>query len=118
MAKTQNACDFFLIQIKKKKNVKLAKWLGGSSSACVQDFNFQTTEPVLTVYGEWFIPNITPIANEPKQAETVGFWVGIDGFGNSQVCKQVPPPLFLLLAWSVGMDRWYPLPPIQVIFSP
>jgi len=53
----------------------------------VSKFGFKPPQPVVTVYGEWFIPTITPTVNEPQQAETVGFWVGIDGFGNSQVLQ-------------------------------
>jgi hypothetical protein len=53
----------------------------------VSQLNYNPPEPVNTVYGEWFIPNITPIPNEPPQGQTVGFWVGIDGYTNGQVLQ-------------------------------
>ena len=60
-------------------------WAGAVQQ--VNHFGFNPPEPVVTVYGEWFIPTITPVVNEPNVQETVGFWVGIDGFGNNQVLQ-------------------------------
>lgn len=59
----------------------------GGAVQQVNHFGFNPPEPVVTVYGEWFIPTVTPVTNEPNSAETVGFWVGIDGFGNNQVLQ-------------------------------
>ena len=53
----------------------------------VSDFNFKPAEPVNMVYGEWFIPSVEPDYNNPNNAMTVGFWVGIDGFTNGQVLQ-------------------------------
>src|SRR5690349_15195685 len=39
----------------------------------VSQFNYNPPEPVNTVYGEWFIPTVTPITNEPPGSQTVGF---------------------------------------------
>jgi len=81
----------------------------------VKNLGFNPPEPVVSVYGEWFIPNITPVANEPNQAETVGFWVGIDGFGNNQVLQAgmaatITGNNVQYWVWT----EWYPLLPIRV----
>lgn len=81
----------------------------------VANLGFNPPEPVVTVYGEWFVPTITPIANEPNQPETVGFWVGIDGFGNNQVLQAgmaatITGNSVNYWVWT----EWYPIPAIQV----
>jgi Peptidase A4 family len=85
----------------------------------VSTLNYNPPEPVNTVYGEWFIPNVTPIPNEPAGGQTVGFWVGIDGFGNGQVLQAgtaatVNGNNTANWVWT----EWYPLPPIQVTNFP
>jgi hypothetical protein len=85
----------------------------------VANLNFNPPEPVVSVYGEWFIPNITPIPNEPPQGQTVGFWVGIDGFGNNQVLQAgtaatVSGNNIVHWVWT----EWWTLPPIQVTNFP
>jgi hypothetical protein len=85
----------------------------------VKNLGFNPAEPVLSVYGEWFIPTITAIANEPNTPETVGFWVGIDGFGNSQVLQAGTAATITgknINNWV--WTEWYPLPPIQVTNFP
>ncbi len=85
----------------------------------LKNLGFNPPEPVVSVYGEWFIPNITPVANEPNQAETVGFWVGIDGFGNNQVLQAGTAAT--ITGNSVNnwvWTEWWPLPPIQVTNFP
>jgi Peptidase A4 family len=77
--------------------------------------NYNPPEPVNTVYGEWFIPNVTPIPNEPQGGQTAGFWVGIDGFGNNQVLQAgtaatVTGNNVVNWVWT----EWFPLPPVQV----
>jgi hypothetical protein len=85
----------------------------------VANLKFSPPEPVVSVYGEWFIPNITPIPNEPPGGQTVGFWVGIDGFGNSQVLQAGTAATLsgnnnVNWVWT----EWFPLPPIQVTNFP
>lgn len=92
-------------------------WAGGV--VLVSTLNFNPPEPVNTVYGEWFIPNVTPIPNEPAGGQTVGFWVGIDGFTNGQVLQAgtaatVNGNNTVNWVWT----EWYPLPPIQVTNFP
>lgn len=65
-----------------KKKFSPSGWAG-----VVTPVNFNPPEPAVSVYGEWYIPTVTPIPNQPPGAQTVGFWVGIDGFGNSQVLQ-------------------------------
>lgn len=77
--------------------------------------NYNPPEPVNTVYGEWFIPTVTPIPNEPSGGQTVGFWVGIDGFTNGQVLQAgsaatVNGNNVDYWVWT----EWYTLPPIRV----
>ena len=43
-------------------------------------------EPANTVFAEWVVPKITPKPTEPG-SQTVGFWVGLGGFGTSQVLQ-------------------------------
>ena len=85
----------------------------------VANLHFSPPEPVVSVYGEWFIPNVTPIPNEPAGGQTVGFWVGIDGFGNNQVLQAgtaatVTGNNTVNWVWT----EWWPLPPIQVTNFP
>lgn len=85
----------------------------------VSTLNYNPPEPVNTVYGEWFIPNVTPIPNEPPGGQTVGFWVGIDGYGNNQVLQAgtaatVTGNNTVNWVWT----EWFPLPPIQVTNFP
>lgn len=92
-------------------------WAG--AAVLVSTLNFNPPEPVNTVYGEWFIPNVTPIPNEPSGGQTVGFWVGIDGFTNGQVLQAgtaatVTGNTTANWVWT----EWYPLPPIQVTNFP
>jgi hypothetical protein len=85
----------------------------------VANLNLNPKEPVLSVYGEWFIPNITPIKNEPSTAQTVGFWVGIDGFGNNQVLQAGTAAT--ITGNSVNnwvWTEWFPIPAIAVTNFP
>ena len=85
----------------------------------VSDFNFKPAEPVNMVYGEWFIPSVEPDYNNPNNAMTVGFWVGIDGFTNGQVLQAG------MAATVTGNNinywpwfEWYPNPPLQITNFP
>jgi hypothetical protein len=85
----------------------------------VSQFNYNPPQPVNVVYGEWFIPNVTPIPNEPPGGQTVGFWVGVDGYGNNQVLQAgtaatVSGTNVVNWVWT----EWYPIPPIQVTNFP
>jgi len=85
----------------------------------VSTLNYNPPEPVNLAYGEWFIPNVTPIPNEPPGGQTVGFWVGIDGYGNNQVLQAgtaatVTGNNTVNWVWT----EWFPLPPIQVTNFP
>jgi hypothetical protein len=85
----------------------------------VKPVNFNPAEPVVSVYGEWFIPNITPIPNEPTAGQTVGFWVGIDGFGNNQVLQAGTAAT--ISGQNVDhwvWTEWFPLPAIKVTNFP
>jgi hypothetical protein len=101
------------------KKAKTDKFSPSGWAGVVVPVGFNPPEPVVSVYGEWFIPNITPIANEPQQAETVGFWVGIDGFGNNQVLQAGTAATISgnnVNNWV--WTEWWPLPPIQVTNFP
>jgi hypothetical protein len=81
----------------------------------VSTLNYNPPEPVNTVYGEWFIPNVTAVPNEPPGGQTVGFWVGIDGYTNGQVLQAgtaatVTGNNTVNWVWT----EWFPLPAIQV----
>jgi hypothetical protein len=81
----------------------------------VSRFGFRPPEPVVTVYGEWFIPTVTPIVNEPSTGQTVGFWVGIDGFGNNQVLQAGSAATLygnnpVYWVWT----EWFPIGAIQI----
>lgn len=40
---------------------------------------FSPYEPANTVFAEWVVPEIFPVAGDPSTPLTVGFWVGLDG---------------------------------------
>ena len=85
----------------------------------VSQFNYNPAQPVNTVYGEWFIPTVTPIPNEPSGGQTVGFWVGIDGYGNGQVLQAgsaatVSGNNVVYWVWT----EWFPIGAIQVTNFP
>jgi hypothetical protein len=99
------------------KDFSPSGWAG--DVVLVSTLNFNPPEPVNTVYGEWFIPNVTPIPNEPAGGQTVGFWVGIDGYTNGQVLQAgtaatVTGNNTVNWVWT----EWFPLPPIQVTNFP
>ena len=91
----------------------------GGDVVLVSTKNYNPPEPVNTVYGEWFIPTVTPVPSEPPGGQTVGFWVGIDGFTNGQVLQAgmaatVTGSTTQYWAWT----EWYPIPAIQVTNFP
>jgi hypothetical protein len=99
------------------KDFSPSGWAG--DVVLVSILNYNPPEPVNTVYGEWFIPNVTPVPNEPPGGQTVGFWVGIDGYTNGQVLQAgtaatVTGNNTVNWVWT----EWYPLPPIQVTNFP
>jgi len=87
----------------------------GGDVVLVSTKNYNPPEPVNTVYGEWFIPTVTPVPSEPPGPQTVGFWVGIDGFTNGQVLQAgmaatVTGSTTQYWVWT----EWYPISAIQV----
>lgn len=97
-----------------RKKFSPSGWAG-----VVTPVNFSPPEPAVSVYGEWFIPTITPIPNQPPGAQTVGFWVGIDGFGNNQVLQAgsaatISGSKVDYWVWT----EWYPLGAIRVTNFP
>jgi len=65
------------------------------------------------------IPTITAIPNEPAAGNTVGFWVGIDGYKNSQVLQAGTAATIAgnkVTNWV--WTEWWPLPPIKVLNFP
>jgi hypothetical protein len=99
------------------KDFSPSGWAGGV--VLVSTLNYNPPEPVNTVYGEWFIPNVTPIPNEPAGGQTVGFWVGIDGYTNGQVLQAgtaatVTGNNTVNWVWT----EWYPIPAIAVTNFP
>jgi hypothetical protein len=85
----------------------------------VSKFGYKPPEPVNNVYGEWNIPSITSLANEPASGQIVGFWVGIDGYGNGQVLQAgtaatISGKNVVNWVWT----EWFPLPPITVTNFP
>jgi len=40
---------------------------------------FSPYEPANTVFAEWVVPEVFPVAGDPSTSLTVGFWVGLDG---------------------------------------
>ena len=85
----------------------------------VKNLGYNPAEPVVSVYGEWFVPNVTPIPNEPGGNQTVGFWTGIDGYGNNQVLQAgmaatVNGNNVTYWVWT----EWYPIGAIQVTNFP
>jgi hypothetical protein len=98
---------------------KAGKFSPSGWAGTVVPVNFTPPEPAVTVYGEWFIPTITPIQNEPQSAQTVGFWVGIDGWGNSQVLQAgTAATITGTTVDNWVWTEWYPLPPIRVTNFP
>ena len=102
-----------------KKRANALRFSPSGWAGVVKPVNFNPPEPVVSVYGEWFIPNITPIPNEPPGGQTVGFWVGIDGFGNNQVLQAgtaatVTGQTIEHWVWT----EWWTLPAIKVMNFP
>src|SRR5262245_8579447 len=98
----------------KRKKFNPSGWAG-----VVTSVNFSPPQPAGSVYGEWFIPTITPLPNEPPTGQTVGFWVGIDGFGNNQVLQAGSAATIAgqnveYWVWT----EWYPLQAIKVTNFP
>ncbi len=59
----------------------------GGVVVLASSLGYSPAEPVNTVYGQWTQPYVYPLANPPAGPQTVGFWVGIDGFNNGQVLQ-------------------------------
>jgi hypothetical protein len=96
-----------------QKDFSPSGWAGAVQE--VGNLGYNPPEPVVSVYGEWFIPTVTPVPSEPSGNQTIGFWVGIDGFTNGQVLQAgmaatVNGSNVTYWPWT----EWYPLAPIQV----
>lgn len=103
-----------LVKFDRNKLAFSPRGWGGAVQQTV-NLNLNPPEPVVTVYGEWFIPTITPLINEPGTAETVGFWVGIDGFGNNQVLQAGSAATITGRNISYWVwTEWFPLDAIRV----
>jgi Peptidase A4 family len=51
----------------------------GWASITVTPASLGYNQPANTVFAEWVVPTIFPVAGDPSTALTVGFWVGLDG---------------------------------------
>ena len=93
----------------------------GWGGAVVLDssLGYSPAEPINTVYGQWTQPYVYPLANPPVGPQTVGFWVGIDGFNNGQVLQAgtavtVNGSTVTHWAWT----EWYPNSAVQIVNFP
>jgi hypothetical protein len=85
----------------------------------VKPVNFNPPEPAVSVYGEWFIPTVTPIPNQPAGPQTVGFWVGLDGFGNNQVLQAGSAATITGTSVDYWVwTEWFPIGAIRVTNFP
>jgi hypothetical protein len=81
----------------------------------VSQLGFKPPEPAIAVSAEWVVPIVYPVNPPSDQLIIVGFWVGIDGYGN-------PGPLQAGMAAAVlgttvayfAWTEWYPLQPVRV----
>lgn len=87
----------------------------GWGGVVVLDSSLGFGEPINTVYGQWTQPYVYPLANPPAGGQTVGFWVGIDGWNNGQVLQAgtavtVNGNTVTHWAWT----EWYPNGAVQI----
>jgi Peptidase A4 family len=80
---------------------------------------YSPAEPANMVYGQWTQPYVYPLANPPAGPQTVGFWVGLDGYGNGQVLQAgtavtVNGNTVNHWAWT----EWYPNSAVQITNFP
>lgn len=87
----------------------------GGIVALTSDFSFSPPEPPTMVYGEMAVPAIAPDFDNPNTPMTVGFWVGIDGYGTNQVLQAG------IAATVTGENvdywtwfEWFPAPPVRI----
>jgi hypothetical protein len=81
----------------------------------VSQLGFNPPEPAYAVSAEWVVPLVAPVVPPPSQLQVVGFWVGIDGYGN-------PGPLQAgMAAAAIGnmvgyfaWTEWIPLSAVRV----
>jgi len=74
-------------------------------------------EPITVIVGEWVVPDLVPIKNEPQQANLIGVWVGLDGYStdNSEILQagiagSISGNSVSYYAWT----EWFPLSPITI----
>lgn len=87
----------------------------GGVVVLTSSLGYSPAEPANTVYGQWTQPYVYPLANPPAGPQTVGFWVGIDGWNNGQVLQAgtavtVNGNNVIHWAWT----EWYPNGPVQI----
>jgi len=91
----------------KKPGFGLAgNWAGGIVE--VASLKLSPPQPANTVFAEWTVPTIQPKPAEPG-SQTVGFWVGLGGWGTSQVLQAgtaatITGSSVTYWAWT----EWYP----------
>ena len=83
------------------------------------DYAFTPAEPANMVFAEWLEPPVRPDLDNPNTAMTLGFWVGLDGFGNDQVLQAgtavtVTGETVDHWAWF----EWWPAPPVRLTDFP
>jgi hypothetical protein len=91
----------------------------GGVVVLTSSLGYSPAEPANTVYGQWSQPYVYPLANEPAGGQTVGFWVGLDGYGNGQVLQAgtavtVTGNVVKHWAWT----EWYPNSAVQIMNFP
>jgi hypothetical protein len=91
----------------------------GGAVVLTSSLGYSPAEPANTVYGQWTQPYVYPLANEPPGPQTVGFWVGLDGYNNGQVLQAgtavtVTGNNVTHWAWT----EWYPNGAVQIMNFP
>lgn len=82
-----------------------------------------TPEPTNTVFGQFTVPGIFP-ASDPNMPITVGFWVGLDGYGNNQVLQAGiaatvnPNATVTWWAWTEWYTTKFQDPAVQIMNFP
>ena len=92
-------------------------WAG--AVVVTSSLGYSPAEPANTVYGQWTQPYVYPVSPEPPGNQTVGFWVGLDGFTNGQVLQAgtavtVNGNTVTHWAWT----EWFPSGAVQIANFP
>ncbi|MDN7178750.1 A4/G1 family peptidase [Caballeronia sp. SEWSISQ10-4 2] len=81
MVKAELAIDPIMSRRDPQRNLKSDFNPSGWGGVIVPtaSLGFSPYEPANTVFAEWVVPEIFPVAGDPSTPLTVGFWVGLDG---------------------------------------